>query len=132
MSTLKRERPLSPHLQVYRPQLTSVLSIIHRGTGVALAVGAFGVAYWLHRLAGSGQPYLDLQAILASPLGCAAIFGFAFALMYHLLNGIRHLGWDMGWGLDISTTYRTGWAVVVLSLAATAALWVAAGAGGAA
>ncbi len=131
VSTIKHERPLSPHLQVYRPQLTSVLSIVHRGTGVALAFGAFGVAYWLHRVAGDAGSYQQFHGLLNTPLGCALVFAFAFALLYHLFNGIRHLGWDMGWGLDLPNTYRTGWAVVVLSLLGTAGLWLLATGGGA-
>jgi succinate dehydrogenase / fumarate reductase cytochrome b subunit len=124
VSTTKRERPLSPHLQVYRPQLTSVLSIIHRGTGVALALGAFGVAWWLHRIAGDGGRYDTFHGQLTSLPGQIVLAGFSFALLYHLLNGIRHLGWDMGWGLEIKRTYQTGWAVVVCSLLATAGLWL--------
>lgn len=127
MSTTKRERPLSPHLQVYRPQLTTVLSILHRGTGVALAFGAFGVAIWLALAAGDAGDYAAVQALLATPLGCALVFAFAFALNYHLLNGIRHLAWDAGWGLDLPNTYRSGWTVVLLSIAFTAGLWLLAG-----
>lgn len=123
MTTIKRERPLSPHLQVYRPQLTSVLSIIHRGTGVALSVGAFAIAAWLYAAASDASTYQMFSGWLASPLGCAAVFGFAYALMYHLLNGIRHLFWDAGWGLEIDQTYRSGWAVVVVSIVLTAGLW---------
>jgi len=131
VSTTKRERPLSPHLQIYRPQLTSMLSIVHRGTGVALAIGAFGVAFWLHRIAGDGGRYDAFQQHLSAPYGQIVLAGFSFALLYHLLNGIRHLGWDMGWGLDLTRTYQTGWAVVILSVLATAALWMAVLSGGA-
>lgn len=123
MTTIKRERPLSPHLQVYRPQLTSILSIIHRATGVALSVGAFAVAGWLYAAASDASTFLMVQGWIASPLGCVAVFGFAYALMYHLLNGIRHLCWDAGWGLEIDQTYRSGWAVVVVSIILTAGLW---------
>ncbi len=132
MSSSTRERPLSPHLQIYRPQLTSTLSIIHRATGVALSVGAFGVAGWLYLLAGDAAGYADWRQLLATPLGCAAVFGFAWAMMYHLLNGIRHLAWDAGWGLDLKRTYQTGWAVVVLSIVLTALIWLASRPGGAA
>ena len=133
MSTIKRERPLSPHLQIYRPQLTSMLSIVHRGTGCALAVGAFAIVFWLLALAGNPDDYALVRDLASSPIGCALIFAFAFALFYHLLNGIRHLAWDAGWGLDIKRTYQSGWAVVVLAFAGTAALWLlVARAGGAA
>ena len=130
MSSSTRERPLSPHLQIYRPQLTSTLSIIHRATGVALSVGAFAVAAWLYLLAGDAAGYADWRALLGTPLGCAAVFGFAWAMMYHLLNGIRHLAWDAGWGLDLKRTYQTGWAVVVLSFALTGLIWFASRSGG--
>ena len=124
MSTIKRERPLSPHLQVYRPQLTTVLSFIHRATGVVLSIGAFGIVVWLLALAGDANDFARVRDLTASPLGCAVILAFAFALAYHLLNGIRHLAWDAGWGLEIKRTYQTGWAVVVLAFVATAGLWL--------
>lgn len=130
MSTIKRERPLSPHLQVYRPQLTSVLSIVHRGTGVVLSLGAFAVAYWLHRIAGDRGRYDDFHALLVSPVGQVLLCAFSFALLYHLLNGIRHLAWDIGWGLDLARTYQSGWAVVALSVLATAGLWLVTLSGG--
>ena len=117
------QRPLSPHLQVYRPQITSVLSILHRMTGVALAFGAFGVAYWLLAVSASDmryQQFADLAASLPAHLVFAA---FSWCLVYHLLNGIRHLVWDAGKGFEIRQFTTSGWIVVVLSFLLTAGLW---------
>ncbi len=116
-------RPMSPHLQIYRPQITSVLSILHRISGVILAVGAFGLTWWLLALAEGGEDYAHAAAVIASPIGLLLLFGFSLALVYHLLNGLRHLFWDMGWGFEISDTYRSGWTVVVLTIGFTAAIW---------
>ena len=127
-----RERPLSPHLQVYRWQITMTMSILHRVTGVILTVGAFALAWWLLALAAGGEAYANAAACLASPLGKLALFGFTLALVYHLFNGVRHLLWDAGWGFDIPDVYRSGWAVAVLTFVFTAAIWLAAWPGGAA
>jgi succinate dehydrogenase / fumarate reductase cytochrome b subunit len=118
-----RPRPLSPHLQVYRWQITMVMSIFHRATGVALTIGAFGLAWWLLAMAAGGEQAARATAFLASPFGKVLLFGFSLALVYHLLNGIRHLLWDAGWGFDIPDVYRSGWAVSVLTVVFTAAIW---------
>src|SRR5690606_33804259 len=97
-----RERPLSPHLQVYKWQITMTMSILHRVSGMILVAGALG---------------------LASPVGQLALFGFSLALVYHLLNGIRHLLWDAGFGFEIPEFYATGWTVAVLTVVLTAAIW---------
>lgn len=121
-------RPLSPHLQVYRPQITMVLSILHRITGVFLALGALALAGWLLALAGSGQAYASFVSVAASAPGKLLIFAFSAALIYHLLNGIRHLVWDAGRGLEIPQFYASGYAVVIATVALTAGLWLLAGA----
>lgn len=118
-----RERPLSPHLQVYRWQITMVMSILHRATGVALTVGAFGLAWWLLAMAAGGEQAAGAAAWLASPLGRIGLFGFSLALVYHLLNGIRHLLWDIGWGFEIPEVYKSGYAVAVLTVVLTAVIW---------
>ena len=128
-------RPLSPHLQVYRPQLTSVLSIMHRGTGVALAFGTLLLIYWIGAAAAGPEAFDQAQTLTGSIIGRLLLFGWTFALFYHLCNGIRHLFWDAGWGFDLPVVYRTGWAVVVGSLTLTLAAWglgyfVMGGAGG--
>ena len=120
------ERPLSPHLQVYRWQITMTMSILHRVTGVIITVGAFALACWLLALASGGEHYVRAAALLASPFGKLVLFGFSLSLVYHLLNGIRHLLWDMGWGFEIPEFYRSGWTVVVLTIVFTVAIWFAA------
>ena len=118
-----RERPLSPHLQVYRWQITMTMSILHRATGVALTVGAFGLAWWLMAMAAGGEQAARAAACLASPLGRIVLFGFSASLVYHLLNGIRHLLWDIGWGYEIPEVYKSGYTVAVLTVVLTAVIW---------
>jgi succinate dehydrogenase / fumarate reductase cytochrome b subunit len=121
-----RERPTSPHLQIYRWQLTSMMSILHRISGLLLALGVIGLAWWLLAVDAGGERYAHVARIIASPLGLLLLFGFSLALVYHLLNGLRHLFWDMGWGFEIDETYRSGWAVAALTIVFTAAIWFAA------
>ena len=122
-------RPLSPHLRIYRPQLTSVLSITHRGTGIVLAAGALFLVYWLNALAAGADSFDHLRTLMAAWYGQAVLLGFSFSLFYHLCNGIRHLFWDVGMGFEIETVYRSGKAVVAVSIALTVATWIAACAG---
>ena len=116
-------RPLSPHLQVYRPQLTSVLSITHRTTGVALAVGTLLLVWWLLAAATGPEQFAVVQGILGSSIGRLLLLGWSWALFYHLANGIRHLFWDAGRGLELKTAYRSGWLVVLASIALTLVTW---------
>ncbi len=109
-------RPLSPHLQIYKPQLTSVLSITHRGTGVFLTVGALFLSCWLLSIANGPESFTGLAAHINAWYGQIMLYAWAFSLYYHLCNGIRHLFWDAGRGLDIQTTYRSGYAVVIISV----------------
>ena len=116
-------RPLSPHLQVYRPQLTSVLSILFRIMGVATSVGSIVLIWWL-AAAASGVEYFELvQSFLGSWFGRLLLFGWTFALVFHLCNGIRHLYWDAGKGLELETAYASGKAVIVFSVIITLGLW---------
>ncbi len=117
-------RPLSPHLQVYRWQLTSVLSILHRATGIALAIGALYLATWVIYAAAPPGAYALFQGFNTSILGRILLGGWLFSLFYHLANGIRHLFWDAGYGFDLKDAYRSGWTVVIVSLLATAAAWI--------
>lgn len=117
------KRPLSPHLQVYRPQITSVLSILHRITGVALAIGAVGFAWWLNAASYGPGAWQRAQAAAGSWLGQLILFGMTFALFYHLANGIRHLAWDAGVGFELKTLRLTGWLVVIAALGLTGATW---------
>jgi succinate dehydrogenase / fumarate reductase, cytochrome b subunit len=116
-----RPRPLSPHLQVYRPQYTMVLSILHRATGVVLAVGLLLLAYWLLALASGPLEYARATRLLASPLGLLVLGGFTLAFWYHFCTGIRHLVWDTGRGLEKAAARRSAAIVVVAALALTAA-----------
>ncbi len=117
------KRPMSPHLQVYRPQLTSVLSITHRITGVALSAGLVVVVAWLLALAAGAEAFDNLNSLLATPLGLALLMAWSLAMFYHLLNGIRHLCWDAGWLLDLRGAYASGWVVVAGALVLTALVW---------
>ena len=94
-------KPLSPHLQVYRPQVTSVLSITHRATGVFLSFAAILLTYWLASAAYGPESFARAQALMESWFGRLVLFGFTFSLFYHLCNGVRHLGWDLGWGFEL-------------------------------
>jgi succinate dehydrogenase / fumarate reductase, cytochrome b subunit len=107
-------RPLSPHLQVYKPQLTSMLSIVHRATGAALCAGAVLITLGLLALAQGFETWNEFRALCATWCGKTVICAFALALIYHWLNGLRHLGWDAGYGLDIKQTYATGKLLLLL------------------
>lgn len=121
-----KPRPLSPHLQVYRLQITSVLSITHRFTGLGLVAGLFALVYWLAAAAYGPDAFGRAQAALASWPGQVVLFGWIFCLFYHLANGIRHLAWDIGWGFDLPTLRSSGWAMLAAAVALTAITWIAA------
>jgi succinate dehydrogenase / fumarate reductase cytochrome b subunit len=118
------DRPLSPDLQIYRPQLTSVLSITHRLTGVALSIGSPLLVYWLIAAAAGPSVYVPLHGFLASWLGLFLLLGCTFSLFFHICNGIRHLIWDAGYGFDLQTIYASGWAVVAISIVLTLVAWI--------
>jgi len=118
------ERPLSPHLQIYRWQLTMTLSILHRATGIALAAGTILVIALLLALAAGPGPYAAVRGFCASGPGTFLLIGWSWSLCFHLCNGIRHLAWDAGWGFTIPRAYLTGWTVVVASLLMTASIWM--------
>ena len=117
-------RPLSPHLQVYRPQLTSVLSFMHRFTGAALAIGTLLLVWWLAAAAAGPEAFAVVQAFIGSFIGRLLLFGWTVALFYHICNGIRHLAWDAGLGYEIEATYRSGWAVLAVTAALTLISWI--------
>jgi succinate dehydrogenase / fumarate reductase cytochrome b subunit len=119
-----QNRPLSPHLQVYRPQLTTVLSITHRATGVALAVGTLLLVYWLLAAAGGSDAYLSARNFFGNWFIKLLLFLWSFALFYHLCNGIRHLVWDSGRGLDLPAVYLGGRIVVGAAAALTVLTWL--------
>ena len=120
---MARERPISPHLQVYKPQITSVLSIFHRITGVALTFGLILLVAWIFTLS-LGEEYFEYFSLfIKSWFGLLILFGFTFALNYHLCNGIRHLFWDAGYGYEIETVHKSGLAVLVVSFLLTILIW---------
>ena len=122
---MAKPRPLSPHLQVYRPQLTSIMSIMHRASGAVLATGSLLVALWLVALAGGAGVFNPVADAMQLPLGQLVVFGYSLALVYHGLNGIRHLMWDLRIGLEIKQVYQSGYLVLGLTFLVTAALWLA-------
>lgn len=119
------QRPLSPHLQIYQPQLTSVLSITHRATGLVLAVGTIALVWWLLAAATGPTAFRIAQAFWFSWIGRLLLLGWSWSLFYHLCNGIRHLCWDVGWGFDIKSVYRSGWIMVGSSVVLTLIAWIA-------
>jgi succinate dehydrogenase / fumarate reductase cytochrome b subunit len=125
------QRPLSPHLSIYKPQLTSVLSISHRATGIVLSIGTVFLVWWLVAAASGERAFAAAQAFWASWLGLLLLFGWTFSLFFHLCNGIRHLVWDAGWGFELRQTYLSGWIVVASSGALTLVAWIAGLAAGA-
>lgn len=124
-----RPRPISPFLfpptGTYRWQITSSLSILNRATGIALGVGTLLLTWWLLALLGEPSDFEAVQSFLGSIVGRLLLLGWTWSLYFHLFNGVRHLVWDTGHGLDLPSVYRGGWAVVVLSILLTAATWVA-------
>jgi succinate dehydrogenase / fumarate reductase, cytochrome b subunit len=118
-------RPLSPHLQIYRWQLTSVLSILHRAAGVTLSAGAILLVWWLVAAASGPDAYEGVADFLGSWFGILLLFGWTLSLFYHLCNGIRHLVWDTSHGLDLKSTYAGGWLVVGGAAALTLIAWIA-------
>ncbi len=118
-----RPRPLSPHLQVYRLQWTMVLSITHRITGVGLAFGTVLLVWWLVALAAGPEYFALVQRYLGSWIGRLLLFGCTWATFYHLCNGIRHLCWDAGWGLELDAARNSGAVAVVFSVLLTLVAW---------
>lgn len=119
-------RPLSPHLQVYRPQITSMLSILHRGTGVALTGGLVLMLWWLVALASGPEYYNYVMEIAGSIIGRLVLLGFSWALFFHLCNGLRHLYWDAGWGFEVEAVTRSGYMVLIGATVLTVLAWIAA------
>jgi succinate dehydrogenase / fumarate reductase cytochrome b subunit len=117
------KRPLSPHLQIYKPQITSVLSILHRGTGIVLFGGSILWCFWFVSLAGGRDAYHHYQTLLLNPVGLIILMGWSFSFFYHLCNGIRHLLWDIGIGYEMPTVRKSGWTVVFSSVLLTGITW---------
>jgi succinate dehydrogenase / fumarate reductase cytochrome b subunit len=119
----KRTRPLSPNVQIYRPQLTSVLSIVHRITGVMLSVCAALLVVWLVAATTGPRTYAAVQGVIGSWCGQIVLFGGVFAFFLHLCGGIRHLVWDTVHGFELRSIYVSGWVVVAASMMLTVVTW---------
>lgn len=117
-------RPLSPHLQIYRPQISSTLSILHRLTGIALSAGTLLLAWFLIAAATSDVAYATVSHVLRSPIGLIVLFGWTISLWYHFFAGLRHLAWDAGHGYDLPMMHRTGWGVLIATALFTVLTWV--------
>ena len=120
-----RARPLSPNIQIYRPQLTSVLSIVNRITGVVLSICAVALVVWLTAAATGPRAYAAVQGAIASWFGQIVLFGCTFAFFLHLCGGIRHLVWDTVHGFELRSIYISGWTVVAGSVMLTVVAWIA-------
>jgi succinate dehydrogenase / fumarate reductase, cytochrome b subunit len=119
-------RPLSPHLQIYRPQITSVLSITHRATGIALSVGTLLLVWWLMAAANGPEAFSHVSAFVKSWFGILLLLGWTWSLFYHLLAGMRHLVWDAGYALELPQVELGGWIVVGGSIGLTILAWIVA------
>ena len=117
-------RPLSPHLQVYKPQITTTVSIFHRATGVALGVGTLLFVWWLVAAATSDAAYARASGFIGSWFGMLLLFGWTVALWFHFCAGIRHLFWDAGIGFELPTVHTTGKAVFVATAVLSVLTWV--------
>jgi succinate dehydrogenase cytochrome b subunit len=118
------ERPLSPHLQIYRPMLTMMMSIAHRISGVGNSVGFLLLAWWLVAIAAGPDQYAQVSSFFGSHFGRALLFLFSWSLIHHMLGGIRHLIWDTGAGLDKVNIEIFAWATIIGSTVLTVLLWV--------
>lgn len=128
---MQKERPLSPHLQIYKmQQLTSLLSFAHRSTGIVLVFGTLLLVYWLTAIAAGPQAYAQLQDYLSHWFVLLLLVAWTFCLFYHLCNGIRHLFWDIGKGFEIEAVYKSGTVVVIVASVLTLATLLAAFNGG--
>lgn len=123
---VKSQRPLSPHLSIYKPAITMTTSIIHRITGGALYFGTVLLAVWLISAAVSEDCFNFVNGLFGSWVGRLVLFGYTWALMQHLAGGIRHFIWDMGAALEKHTASKIAWATVVFSVVATILIWVVA------
>ena len=118
------DRPLSPHLTIYRWPVTMASSILHRGTGVAMSVGFIVFVFWLADMAVGPDAYAAFMGVLDSAIGRTLLIGWSWAFFYHLANGIRHLVWDAGYGFEKSTASASAWVVIILSIVLTGCFWV--------
>lgn len=121
-----RNRPLSPHLQVYRLPLLALMSITHRVTGCGLTAGLFVLAIWLGAAAFGPVTFNQMQALLAHPIGYLCLFGWTVCLFFHLCHGVRHLIWDTGWTLGKAESYTTGYIALAVTVVLSVLVWLVA------
>ena len=121
------KRPLSPHLGVYKWQVSNTLSILHRATGVFLSIGALALVAWIVSAASGPEDYASVQSFLASWFGLLLLFGFSAAFFYHLGNGIRHLFWDAGYGFEKEFARLSGWFTFLAAAVVTLLFWLGVG-----
>jgi succinate dehydrogenase / fumarate reductase, cytochrome b subunit len=119
----KATRPLSPHLQIYSPLINMVMSIFHRITGAALYFGTLLLAWWLISVAQGPSYYSYVNDLLGHPIGKLILIGYTWALIHHMLGGMRHLYWDTGRGFNLSSIDRLAWLTLIGSVVLTAAVW---------
>lgn len=117
------DRPVSPHLSIYRWPITMTLSILHRGTGVALSIGFVVLAMWLFQAAASPENYSVFMSLVDTKVGVVLLVGWSYSFFFHLANGIRHLVWDVGHGFEISQANASAWFVLVTSVLLTVIFW---------
>jgi succinate dehydrogenase / fumarate reductase cytochrome b subunit len=122
--TARTERPLSPHIQVYRWTLTMTLSIVHRATGIALYFGTLLLAWWLIAAASGPNAYSHVQAFTGSIIGKLILFGYTWALMHHLVSGLRHFVWDIGYGFKAPEREALAWGALIAGIALTLLVWI--------
>jgi succinate dehydrogenase / fumarate reductase cytochrome b subunit len=123
-TTRLKNRPLSPHLQIYKPMLTMMMSIVHRITGGALFFGMLLLVWWLTAAAAGPNAYASVQWFMETWLGRLILFGYTWALIHHMLGGVRHFIWDSGRGFDIASVRALSWATIIGSLTLTALVWL--------
>jgi succinate dehydrogenase / fumarate reductase cytochrome b subunit len=124
--TARIERPLSPHIQVYRWTLTMVLSIVHRATGIALYAGTLLLVWWLVAAASGPAAYANVQAFTGSIIGRLIVFGYTWALMHHMLSGVRHFFWDLGYGFKANEREALTWGAAIGGIVLTVLIWIVA------
>jgi len=120
----KSDRPLSPHLSIYRWPITMTLSILHRATGVAMSLGLVVLAYWLWTVSSGSADYARFNELASTLVGQLLLIGWSFAFFYHFANGVRHLVWDTGRGFEKHQANASAWFVLLLSIGMTAVYWI--------
>jgi succinate dehydrogenase / fumarate reductase cytochrome b subunit len=124
------KRPMSPHLQIYKLPLTAIISVLHRGTGVALSVASLFLIWVLAAAATGPEAFALAQTVMSSWIGYIALFGLTATLYFHLCSGIRHMFWDLGKGLELESAKKSTYAVIAITLVLTVLTWLAAFAAG--